>query len=222
MRLTYLAVGLLGAAAASLQASATAEAATAQYICSLSKGNVCDDPLKATVAGEVTKATGGFGFDLDGDGSPSYVKVSNSDIIDLTDFPITVASGVRAVEVPSRAVGDYDVVRGNAAANYRIEIVARNNRTTARASCYFKGEKNKGVATGGPDLSRLPRTGWHRITCQNTGTAIKLFVDNTLVATTTASTGRLPNPGPLFLGAKDANGGDQFSGYARNVRIAVG
>jgi len=135
-------------------------------------------------------------------------------------FPVRVSVSVMGVGVPSRAVGDYDVVRGTKNGFWKIEVMAKNNRTTARASCSFKGSSRRITITAGPDLSKL--SGWHTITCVDDNKQVQLFVDGNLAKSQSGSTGPINNTGPLLIGAKDTNGGDQFSGYAKDVDVTVG
>ena len=137
----------------------------------------------------------------------------------MTTFPISFSVQVKGVGVPSNTVGDYDVVRGTPDGNWKIEVVAKNNRTIAKAACFFKGVKGKGNAVGGPDLSKI--SGWTKVTCTNTGTAVQLSVGNTVVKSVSVVTGGIPNPGPLLIGAKDTSGGDQYTGYAKDFELTV-
>ena len=195
-----------------------AQAATT-YRCPLTDAAPCASPLSGALHGDVQKTADGYAFNLSDDGDPGYVQVNNSDQID-TSLPLTVSVQVKGVGVPSKAVGDYDVVRGTPGGNWKLEIVARNNRTTAVAMCFFKGPKGKKVVAGGPDLTARKAV-WTTISCTNTGSAIELRVNGVLAKKSTITTGAIPNPGPLLIGAKDTTGGDQYSGYAKNVQITA-
>jgi hypothetical protein len=198
---------------------AAAASAATTYRCPLTMGVVCDVPLSGGVHGDVLIGDG-YGFNLRGNGAAGYVQVDNSGTIPMGTFPISFSVEVKGVGIPSSSVGDYDVVRGTPAGNWKIEVVAKNNRTTARAACFFKGASGKATAAGGPDLNT--RQGqWTTITCTDTGSAVELRVDGVLAKRVAVSTGMIPNPGPMLVGAKDTSGGDQFSGYARNVQIDI-
>ena len=213
---------ILAAAVASTHLGALgatpAQAAT-NYRCPLADAAPCASPLSGALQGDVHNKAQGYAFNLSGDGKPGYVRVNNSDQID-TGFPLTVGVGVKNVGVPSKAVGDYDIVRGTPDGTWKVEVVARNNRSAAVAMCFFKGPKGKKVVAGGPDLSKRQDV-WTRISCTNTGSAIELRVNGVLQARSTITTGSIANPGPLLIGAKDTTGGDQYSGYARKVLISV-
>jgi hypothetical protein len=197
--------------------------ASTTYSCPMtdSGSTPCQSPLQGTVHGGVTATGDGYLFDPTNQGTPGYVEVDNSSQMNLSVFPVEFSVSVQGVGHPSAAVGgDYDVVRGTPKGNWKLEVVARNNGTTARASCFFKGPTGKGAATGGPDLSAL--TGWHTITCVNSGSAITLSVDGKVMKTKSVATGAIPNPGPLLIGAKNTTGGDQYSGYAKDLVITAG
>lgn len=199
--------------------AAPAEAAT-MYTCPLVSAAPCSSPLSGTRVGDVASTSDGYSFNLSGNGDPGYVQVDNSKQINTTKFPFTFSAQVKGVGVPSTAVGDYDVVRGTPAGNWKLEVVAKNNRTTAQAACFFKGATSKKTVSGGPDLTTL-QSKWTTISCTNTGSAVELRVNGVLEKKVTVSTGTIPNPGPLLIGAKDTEGGDQFSGYAKDVQINV-
>jgi hypothetical protein len=212
-----LAAAAVGAAIVSLAASPAS--ASAMYSCPLTGDTSCISPLTGTLHGDASVAGDGYAFNPSGDGKAGYVQVDGSSAIDMTSFPITVSVDVKGVSVPSTRVGDYDVVRGTPAGNWKVEIVAKNNRTTARAACFFKGAQGKATASGGLDLS--VQANWTTIACTDTGTAVELRVNGVLAKRVAVVTGSIPNPGPLLIGAKDTTGGDQFSGFARGVAISV-
>lgn len=210
--------GTLSAAAAVATAGApSAQAAVVVYSCPLdSISTPCSNPLSGVTKGDVSLADGGFRFN----GGVGYVRVDNSSQIETRNFPISMSVQVKGVGVPSAAVGDYDLIRGTTGGGWRIEVVARNKRTTARAACYFAGPDGKKFAIGGPNLKTL-QSSWTTIKCVNTATSIQLFVNGQLEQSVAVSTGPIRNPGGLLIGAKDTDGGDQFSGYARDVQITV-
>jgi hypothetical protein len=199
---------------------------TLLYSCPLTDSSgtsPCTTPSGGTMQGDVTPSSNGYLFNPSGSGAFGYVALTKPSQANLTT-PLTMSVQVEGVGVPSTTVGDYDVVRGTPKGNWKIEALARNSRTTARASCFFKGLSGKGAATGGPDLSKL--VGWHTITCTDTGSAIKLTVSGSDITTSTKtksiSTGAIPNAGQLLIGAKNTSGGDQFSGSAKDVTVTVG
>jgi uncharacterized membrane protein len=219
-RTARLAAAALVAGATTTALAAGSALASAAYACALAGSNTCTAPLTSSVHGDVTVTSDGYGFNLSGSGAPGYVEVPNSAQIDTSHFPVTMSVQVKGVGVPSTRVGDYDVVRGTPSGSWKIEVVARKQRTTALATCFFKGPKGKSFVTGGPDLSTM-KASWTTIACTNTGSVLELRVNGTLVKSKVLATGPISNPGPLLIGAKDTTGGDQFTGYARYVRITV-
>jgi hypothetical protein len=193
--------------------------ASTSYGCPLSAGRVCTAPLTGYRHGDVRATSDGYAFNRNSPRRFGYIKVVGSSKIPMTRFPIRVSVRVKRVHIPSRRVGDYDVVRGTAKGNWKIEIHATNHRSAARAGCHFTGANGRGTAVGGPDLSEI--SGWTKITCIDTGSAVRLSVAGTVVKSVAVRTGRIPNPGGLLLGAKNTTGGDQFSGYAKFVHISV-
>jgi hypothetical protein len=169
--------------------------------------------------GDVRATSDGYAFNLNTDRNIGYIKVAGSSKIPMSKFPIRFSVRVKRVRIPSIRVGDHDVVRGTAKGNWKIEIHATNHRTAARAACHFTGINSRGNAVGGPDLSEV--SGWTRITCIDTGSAVRLKVGGTLAKSVQARTGRIPNPGGMLIGAKDTIGGDQYRGYAKAVHITV-
>jgi len=211
----------LCAAVVGLVVAAPAAQASTPYGCPLLVLTApCDPPLVGTVYGDVTAADGGYLFNPGGDQTPGYVQVAGSSQIPMSTFPITVTVSVKGVGVPSSAVGDYDVVRGTPGGGWRVEVLAKKRRTIAQAACFFSGTTGKTFAFGGPDLATQQAV-WTTISCTDTGTAVELRVDGTLVKTVAVATGPIRNPGPMLIGAKDSNGGDQFSGYAKDVQVTV-
>ncbi len=211
--------GLLGSAIAGVSLGASPAQASVAYGCPLSSATLCTNPLTGSLHGDAKATSDGYAFDLNSDASPGYITVDGTSNIFSNGFPIQFSVEVKGVGVPSAGVGDYDVVRGTPGGNWKIEIVARNNRTTASALCFFKGNNGKANVVGGPDLSNS--SGWTKITCTNTGSAVQLSVGTTMVKSVAVKTGSIPNSGPMLIGAKDTSGGDQYSGYARNVSITV-
>jgi hypothetical protein len=195
----------------------TPASAASVYSCPLADlGSPCSGPLSGVTKGDVREADGGFFFG----GGNGYVRVDNSAQIDTSTFPISMSVQVKGVGVPSQAVGDYDLIRGTTGGAWRVEVVPRKKKTIAQAACFFAGPNARKLLAGGPDLKGL-QNAWTTITCTNTGTSIRLYVNGNLEQSVALSTGKLSNPGGLLIGAKDTSGGDQFTGYARAVEISV-
>ena len=154
----------------------------------------------------------GSTFSFSGSG---VVTVSSSSSLDLGARPFTMETRLRFTKVPSAAVGDYDILRGTPGGGWRLEIVARKNRTQAVAACGYSGSKGKILLTGGPHLAD---GAWHVAKCVKTDSSVSLLVDGKTVAQRAISIGSVGNKAPLAVGAKP-NGEDPFTGELDYVRI---
>jgi hypothetical protein len=158
----------------------------------------------------------GSGYRFNGSSSVAVVPASGAFNPGNADFSFVVH--VNFTTVPSAAVVDYDLLRGPTQGAYKMEIVARNNRTKAKALCFFQGSGGKATLVAGPHLADGR---WHTLECRKTSTAIQLVVDGA-VFTKTARVGSLTNTGPLSLGAKSYHGGgDWYQGLMDEVSISI-
>ena len=130
---------------------------------------------------------------------------------------VSMTAKVRFGQVPSTAVGDYDLIRGTKGSLYRMEIVARSRRTKGLASCRFAGSSGKFVLTAGPNLAD---NRWHTITCAKTSKAVQVVVDGTTYSKA-ITIGSIKNNGPLWIGSKFA-AGDWYDGLLDDVSISIG
>ena len=158
----------------------------------------------------------GSGYRFNGSNSVAVVPASGDFNPGNANFSFIVH--VNFTTVPSAAVVDYDLLRGPTQGAYKMEIVARNNRTTAKALCFFKGSTSKATLVAGPHLADGR---WHTLECRKTSSAIQLLVDGA-VFTKAASVGSLTNTGPVSLGAKSyRGGGDWYQGLMDEVSISI-
>jgi hypothetical protein len=156
------------------------------------------------------------GYRFNGSSSVAVVPASSDFNPGNADFSFIVH--VNFTTVPSATVVDYDLLRGPTQGAYKLEIVARNNRTKAKALCFFKGSSAKATLVAGPHLADGR---WHTLECRKTSSAIQLVVDGA-VFTKTASVGTLTNTGPVSLGAKSyRGGGDWYQGLMDEVSISI-
>jgi hypothetical protein len=165
--------------------------------------------------------TGVAGFQGSGyrfNGSSSVVVVPASGGFNPGNANFSFIVHVNFTTVPSAAVVDYDLLRGPTQGAYKLEIVARNNRTKAKALCFFQGSGGKATLVAGPHLAD---GNWHTLECRKTSSAVQLVVDGT-VFTKTARVGSLTNTGPVSLGAKSyRGGGDWYQGLMDEVSISI-
>jgi Concanavalin A-like lectin/glucanases superfamily len=158
----------------------------------------------------------GTGYSFNGSSSVAVVPASSAFDPGNADFSFVVH--VNFTTVPSAAVVDYDLLRGPTKGAYKLEIVARNNRTKAKALCFFQGSGGKASLVAGPHLADGR---WHTLECRKTASAIQLVVDGA-VFTKAASVGSLSNTGPVSLGAKSyRGGGDWYQGLMDEVSVSV-
>jgi concanavalin A-like lectin/glucanase superfamily protein len=158
----------------------------------------------------------GSGYRFNGSNSVAVVPASGDFNPGNANFSFIVH--VNFTTVPSAAVVDYDLLRGPTQGAYKMEIVARNNRTKAKALCFFQGSGGKATLVAGPHLADGR---WHTLECRKTSSAIQLLVDGA-VFTKAASVGSLTNTGPVSLGAKSyRGGGDWYQGLMDEVSISI-
>ena len=159
----------------------------------------------------------GSGYKFNGSNSVAVVPASGD--FNPGRANISFVVHVNFTTVPSAAVVDYDLLRGPTRGAYKMEIVARNNRTTAKALCFFQGSGGKANLVAGPNLADGR---WHTLECRKTSSAIQLVVDGA-VFTKSASVGSLTNTDPVSLGAKSyRGGGDWYQGLMDEVSISIG
>jgi hypothetical protein len=159
----------------------------------------------------------GSGYRFNGSSSVAVVPASGDFNPGSANISFTIH--VNFTTVPSAAVVDYDLLRGPTRGAYKMEIVARNNRTQAKALCFFQGSRGKANLVAGPNLADGK---WHTLECRKTTSNIQLVVDGA-VFTKTASVGSLTNTDPVSLGAKSYHGGgDWYQGLMDEVSISIG
>jgi hypothetical protein len=169
--------------------------------------------LTGTLKGGVT--TTGSTLSFSGSG---VVTATGSSALALGSQPFTMESRLRFTKVPSTTVGDYDILRGTPGGGWRLEIVARKNRTIAVAACGYGGSKASLVLSGGPNLAN---GAWHVARCVKTDTTVTLLVDGAVAAQRSIAIGSVTNKDPLSMGAKPT-GADPYTGELDYVRIWVG
>jgi hypothetical protein len=165
--------------------------------------------------------TGVPGFQNTGyrfNGSSSVAVVPAAAAFNPGDADFSFVVHVNFTTVPSATVVDYDLLRGPTQGAYKMEIVARNQRTKAKALCFFQGSGGKASLVAGPNLADGR---WHTLECRKTASTIQLLVDGA-VFTKAASVGTLTNTGPVSLGAKSyRGGGDWYQGLMDEVSISI-
>jgi hypothetical protein len=155
-----------------------------------------------------------FGFN----GASSIVKVPNnaSLIPGASDFTVTVH--VKFSTIPSPAIGDYDLIRrglsSSSGGDWKIEILPRDNGTTAKASCHASGSVGSRTNTNGPNLAD---NAWHTIRCIKRASSLTLQVDGVSYPKS-ATIGSITNTSQSTLGAKST--GDWYGGLMDEVSFS--
>ena len=169
--------------------------------------------LDGRIAGGVTPDGSTFTFD-----GTSGVNVKGASKVPIGSQPVTVSARLRFGSVPSTTVGDYDIVRATPAGTFRLEVVARKQRTVAQALCFFNGSLTKATVVAGPNLADNQ---WHTLACAKTDNAVSLVVDGNQVGSQTVRIGSITlTKEPLIVGAKP--GGDFYTGQLDWARIDLG
>lgn len=154
----------------------------------------------------------GFGFS----GKRSYVTVPASADFRPGNADFRIELSVKFRDKPS-SVGDYDLLRMGLAStsggDYKVEVLGNG-----KAYCEFRGSAGTGAVSGGPALSD---NRWHTIGCARTASSVVLTVDGRSY-TTSKKTGSITSSATLYIGARDSDGGDQYTGLMDSVSISKG
>jgi hypothetical protein len=153
-------------------------------------------------------------------GTSSMVTVPDNASLDpgASDFSFTAS--VKFSQVPQ---SDYDIVRKglstDTGGDYKMEILPKDNHTTALASCHYSGSRTSSTLTKGPNLAD---GAWHTITCKKTATSISITIDGQTF-TKTVTVGSISNNGRLTVGAKmkGASGADWYKGLMDEVSVSI-
>jgi hypothetical protein len=151
----------------------------------------------------------------------SVATVPSSNSLNPGSANVTFTVHVKFTQPPSTTVGDYDLIRkglaSTAGGDYKMEILPRNNRTKAKAFCFFKDSaKTIGKIVNGPNLADGT---WHAVSCTKTSTNVQLTVDGTSY-TNAGHLGSISNSASLTIGAK-TGGGDWYSGDMDEVSVDI-
>lgn len=178
-----------------------------------SSGNNLNGTLKNVTTGDQGVTGTAFTWPV----KPSVVTVKHSTKLNPGTAPFTVTLHVKFPAKPTSAVGDFDLLRkglaGTKGGEYKVEI-----HKDGTAFCLFKGASGQVQLGHGPSLANNQ---WHTISCNRTGSTLKLTVDGASY-TKNGATGSIANTAALYIGAKNPNGGDQYTGSMDEVTITSG
>jgi hypothetical protein len=183
--------------------------------------------------GTAINVTGVPGFVGNGyhfDGSSSIATVPSSDSLNPGDKDFALTVHVRFTDPPSKAVGDYDLIRKGLAStrggDYKMEILPSGKptgkhgkrsqrRSQARAFCFFKdSSKTQGKILDGPNLAD---GSWHTVVCTKTSKKIQLTVDGATY-TNRVKLGSISNNEPVTIGAQTRSA-DWYDGDMDEVSV---
>jgi hypothetical protein len=155
-----------------------------------------------------TRVTGGrYGGALSFDGANDWVTVADANSLDVTRSTISAWVQPAALGTVWRTVGFKEQPGGMVYALYA-------NQDTSRPV----GQVNVGVEVNAVGPSTLPLNAWTYLASTYDGTAVRLYVNGTLV-TTTAVTGSLPaSTGPFRIGGNSI-WAEWFNGLIDEVRV---
>jgi hypothetical protein len=212
----------VSAGAVVLATSGAAQAATAVAVWHMndsgstmtdSSGNNLNGTLKNVTTGQAGVSGTAFAWNV----KPSVVTVKHSTKLNPGTAPFTVSLHVKFAARPSSSVGDFDLLRkglsSTAGGEYKVEILR-----SGFAFCLFKGPGGQVSLSHGPNLAN---NAWHTITCNRSGSTLRLTIDGASF-TKSGATGNIANTAPLYVGAKNPNGGDQYTGVMDEVTITSG
>ncbi len=212
---------VLGAAVMLAPPAGAATAVAVWHMDEAPGATVMDDAVDGhdgTLRNVQTGVPGWQGSAYSFNGSSSVAVVPASSDFNPGNANFSFAMHVNFTTVPSAAVGDYDLLRGPTRGAYKLEIVARSNRTKAVALCFFEGSAARASLAAGPNLADGR---WHALECRKTASAIQLLVDG-VTFTKAAKVGSLTNTAPVSLGAKAyRGGGDWYRGLMDEVSVSV-
>jgi hypothetical protein len=164
-------------------------------------------------------AFSGTAYGFNGSSSRVTVPATNTLNYSPASPQFTFTAHVNFTQVPSAAVGDYDLLRKGFSATsggyYKLEIYPASNRTVGRALCQLRGARGTAKLTAGPNLA----TGtWHTITCIVRPASVSLVVDGVTVITKNIAIGAITNNSKFTMGAK-STGGDWYNGLLDEVSV---
>lgn len=169
----------------------------------------------------VVTSGGGYIFD----GSTSMAVVPDSPTLNpgTRDFSYTVQ--IQTTIVPAEGT-DYDILRKglstDSGGDYKVELIRSNGK--AKAFCVIRDGNGKQAALTGK--TNLADGNLHTITCERTGTTLKLKVDSLSTLKKKGIAVRsVDNAASLVIGAKSADGGgvenDWYVGTIRSASVAI-
>ena len=154
-------------------------------------------------------------------GTSSIVLVPSSTTLNYAPSSpqFVYTAHVNFTQVPTAAVGDYDLLRkgfsSTAGGYYKMEIFPTPDHTQGRGLCQLRGASGTAKVTGGPNLA----TGtWHTVQCIVRPSSVSLVVDGATIATKAVAVGAITNTSRFTMGGK-STGGDWYKGLLDEVSV---
>lgn len=184
-----------------------------------SSGNGLDGTVHNVNLAQPGSGTGvgdrSYGFST----TPATVTVPTSALLNpgTADIAFTMRLRMTPAQLPSAAVGDYDMLRkglaGTRGGDYKMEVL-----DNGFLFCRFRGSTRAVTFRHGPNLAD---NAWHTVTCTRTASAIVLTVDGHSWPKAGA-TGAISNTSPVLIGAQNGAGVDQYEGLMDEVSVSTG
>jgi hypothetical protein len=163
--------------------------------------------LNGTITGATRTTAGHAGGALTFSGSGQWVTVADNALLDVTRM--TISAGVR----PTTLSGWRTVVMKETANGLAYTLYAHDN--APRPAAYINAGGGDVAATG---TAALTTNAWAHLTATFDGSALRFYVNGTLVRTVNTTGNIVNGTGPLRIGG-NAPWGEYFSGQIDDVRI---
>jgi hypothetical protein len=154
-----------------------------------------------------------YGFAGDG----GRVTVPDNTLLDPGGNSFEVELYFKSSTRPSRAVGDYDLIRkglvSTSGGDWKMEILQ-----SGRLFCYFRGSSAAVSVTGSTNVVDGK---WHRLGCRTTSSGVSALVNGTVQAKSAKNPGSISNSASVTIGAKNATE-DQTTGVLDDIIITKG
>ncbi len=161
------------------------------------------------------KGDSGKAYGFKGDGGLVSVPNSSS-LAESGTGSFSVSLSFKSSTLPSKSVGDYDVIRKGlgttAGGDWKIEVLR-----SGVVFCHFRGSRSVNV-TG---TTNVVDGSFHKLTCKYSSSGTQLVVDGDTEKKSTKVAGNVKNSSGVTIGAKNPSD-DQTTGVIDSVKITKG
>lgn len=200
----------VGAGAISFEATAVSGLVAAWGFDSTSGNTAADasgNSLNGTVSGATWVTSGKYGGALSFDGVNDWVTVNDNNLLELS-----AGMTLEAWVYPTSSSGVRDILIKEGSGVDIFNLYHRNGNGLPESNAFINGSNR--TAQG----SALPLNTWSHIAGTYDGTALRLYVNGTLAASTNISGSIATSTGPLRIGGNSL-WGEFFAGRIDEVRI---